>query len=163
DEPLTLDLGLSTHWTLDFGRATDLGPWTLDRHQIWASASTMETRDARRAGKYDATTMVAIIANRPAAYASGQKRTLIGSPWVAQGGGGRMIPEAFRTARIASARTIPATQPTAASAIPSTRNIRRIPAGRVPRARSVPISRVLSETAIVMTIAAERMTMTTST
>ena len=84
-------------------------------------------------------------------------------PWVAPGGGGRMMPEAFSTARIMSARSIPATHPAAASATPSTRNIFRIPDGRVPRARSVPISRVLSATAIVITIAADRITMTTST
>ena len=38
-----------------------------------------------------------------------------------------------------------------------------MPDGRVPRARSVPISRVRSVTAIVMTIAAERITMVTRT
>ena len=74
-----------------------------------------------------------------------------------------MIPDAFSTARTTSASSIPATQPESAMTTPSARNIRRIRAGRVPIARSVPISRVRSVTAIVITIAADRITITTST
>ena len=71
-----------------------------------------------------------------------------------------MRPEAFRTARMASARRAPARQPATARTAPSARNIAWIRPGRVPIARRVPISRVRSVTDIVITIAADRMTMT---
>ena len=62
-----------------------------------------------------------------------------------------------------SERIVPATQPAMPIATPSARNILSTFEGRVPRARSVPISRVRSVTAIVMTIAADRITITTRT
>ena len=62
-----------------------------------------------------------------------------------------------------SATSPPATQPVRASTSPSARNMLWMPAGRVPIARSVPISRVLSVTDIVITIAADRITITTRT
>ncbi len=74
-----------------------------------------------------------------------------------------MMPEALRPARTIRAKSIPARQPATAITTPSERNIRRMPAGRVPSARSVPISRVRSVTAMVITIAADRTTITTST
>ena len=50
----------------------------------------------------------------------------------------------------------PGDAPATAMIPPSARNMFRIPDGLVPSARRVPISRVRSVTAIVMTIAADR-------
>ena len=100
---------------------------------------------------------------KPSPYASGMKSTCRTFPRVPPGGGGSMIPDAFRISRRTNETAAPTAEPTTPRRRPSSRKTVRICPRSMPIARSVPISRVLSKTDIVIVFAAARMTTVEST
>ncbi len=99
----------------------------------------------------------------PRPYASGMKSTCRTFPLVPPGGGGSMMPDPFRISRRTNDATAPTAEPTTPRSRPSSRKSVRICPRSMPIARSVPISRVLSNTDIVIVFAVARMTTIAST